>query len=137
VTYVTQSISPPKSIANSTTISIPGIHPHHFHLCCVYPSSHLTSTASTGNKTSRRSGLWWWHSCRKLTPVLPQRKKPKCFLLPLRIHCWGWGLVEWDLTQHEVNLLCHISSPLFSGHFGDGVSQPICPGWPPNPDIKP
>jgi hypothetical protein len=58
VTYVTQSISPPKSIANSTTISTPGTHPHYFHLCCVYPSSHLTSTASTGNKNSRRSGLW-------------------------------------------------------------------------------
>lgn len=44
-------------------------------LCCVYPSPHVPSTASTSNKTSWRSGFWWWHSCTKQTPVLPQRKK--------------------------------------------------------------
>jgi hypothetical protein len=44
---------------------------------------------------------------------------------------WDWGLNS-GLTLHSRSFyhLSHTSSPYFSGYFGDGVLQTICPGWP-------
>jgi hypothetical protein len=45
------------------------------------------------------------------------------------------GERDWDLNQglqackEALYYLSHTSSTFFSGYFGDGVSQTICPGW--------
>jgi hypothetical protein len=42
---------------------------------------------------------------------------------------WNWDL-NFLLTKQALYYLRHTSSPFFSGYFGDGILQTICPGWP-------
>jgi hypothetical protein len=39
-------------------------------------------------------------------------------------------LVAFEFAKQMIYCLSHTSNPFFSGYFGDGVSQNICPGWP-------
>jgi hypothetical protein len=55
------------------------------------------------------------------------------FFLPFFLYLFFLVKLEFELGSSRLQALYHLShfcSPFFSGYFGDGILQTVCPGWP-------